>query len=82
MHRLARQFSAARLARSIGMDTAQYERAEERDRWTGDGRQTAALLRMLDITPLQLAEATGRRGVPESAFPTPTAPSRGGRGPR
>ncbi len=80
-HRLARQFSAAKLAGSIGMDTAQYARAEERNRWSGDGQQTAALLRMLDITPLQLAQATGQRG-PDPAVSTPPASTRGHGGSR
>ncbi|MFE6828427.1 XRE family transcriptional regulator [Streptomyces sp. NPDC057690] len=61
-HRLARQFTTAKLARSIGMDTAQYEQAEEQEIWLGDERQTAALLRLLNLTPLQLAKATERSG--------------------
>ncbi|MEV0736774.1 XRE family transcriptional regulator [Streptomyces sp. NPDC050549] len=48
---LVRQFSTDRLARSIGMDTAQYERVEDTNSWSGDGRQTSALLRVLDLTP-------------------------------
>ncbi|MFJ9346568.1 XRE family transcriptional regulator [Streptomyces sp. NPDC101237] len=64
-HRLARQFTTAKLAGSIAMDTAQYERAEARNEWTGDAQQTAALLRLLNLTPLQLTRATERSGAPE-----------------
>ncbi|MFJ8108311.1 helix-turn-helix domain-containing protein [Streptomyces sp. NPDC096132] len=59
-HRLARQFSTAKLARRIGMNAAEYVAAEERNRWTGNGRQTVALLRTLNLTPLQLTKATGQ----------------------
>ncbi|WP_328685976.1 helix-turn-helix transcriptional regulator [Streptomyces sp. NBC_01261] len=68
-HRLVRQFSTDRLARSIGMDTARYERAEETNSWSGDGQQTSALLRVLDLTPLRLAQATGRPVAPQPAVP-------------
>ncbi|MFI6017655.1 XRE family transcriptional regulator [Streptomyces sp. NPDC051287] len=64
-HRLARQFTTAKLAGSISMDVAQYERAEERNVWTGDAQQTAALLRLLNLTPLQLTKATEQSGSPE-----------------
>ncbi|MFJ3894865.1 MULTISPECIES: helix-turn-helix domain-containing protein [unclassified Streptomyces] len=70
-HRLVRQFSTDRLARTIGMDPAQYERAEETNKWSGDGRQTSALLRVLDLTPLRLAQATGQPVVPQPAVPRP-----------
>ncbi len=63
-HRLVRQFSTDRLARSIGMDPAQYERAEETNSWSGDGQQTSALLRVLDLTLLQLTQATGQPVAP------------------
>ncbi|MEU9380713.1 helix-turn-helix transcriptional regulator [Streptomyces sp. NPDC048279] len=70
--RLIRQFTTAKLAELIGMEPAQYERAEERNAWTGDAEQTAALLRVLNLTPLQLRAAAqpGTPRLPE------TAPSR------
>ncbi|MER7922888.1 helix-turn-helix transcriptional regulator [Streptomyces sp. NPDC096057] len=79
-HRLVRQFSRDRLARSIGMDTAQYERDEETNSWSGDGRQTTALLRVLDLTPLRLAQATGQPVAPRPGIPRQSRPtwSRGG----
>ncbi|MER5697959.1 helix-turn-helix domain-containing protein [Streptomyces mirabilis] len=61
-HRLARQFTTAKLADSVAMDVVQYEQAEERNTWTGDGYQTAALLRLFNLTPFQLAKATERPG--------------------
>ncbi|MEU5274986.1 helix-turn-helix transcriptional regulator [Streptomyces asoensis] len=70
-HRLARQFTTAKLADSIGMDTAQYEQAEERRAWSGDERQTAALLRLLNLTPLQLAKAVERSAPSRPEFATP-----------
>ncbi|MEW2304962.1 helix-turn-helix transcriptional regulator [Streptomyces sp. NPDC006655] len=66
-HRLARRLTAAKVAHSVGMETAAYERAEETHSWTGDGRQTAALLRVLDLTLHQLARATGQPGAPGAA---------------
>ncbi|MCX5372154.1 MULTISPECIES: helix-turn-helix transcriptional regulator [unclassified Streptomyces] len=74
-HRLARQFSTDKLARSIGMDTVRYEQAEEREVWPGDERQTAALLRLLNLTPLQLARATERSGPHRPALPAPAKPT-------
>ncbi|MCX4817785.1 helix-turn-helix transcriptional regulator [Streptomyces sp. NBC_01239] len=74
-HRLVRQFSTERLARSIGMDTAQYERAEETDSWSGDGQQTSALLRVLDLTLLQLTQATGQPVAPQPAIPRQSRPT-------
>ncbi|MGW0876573.1 helix-turn-helix domain-containing protein [Streptomyces sp. NPDC002740] len=68
-HRLARQFTTDKLARSIGMDTVRYEQAEQRDVWPGNGQQTVALLRLLNLTPFQLSEAT------EQAFPSWSEPS-------
>ncbi|WP_063777035.1 helix-turn-helix domain-containing protein [Streptomyces humi] len=72
-HRLARRFSTAKLAHAIGMDTAEYERAELRNTWTGDGRQTVALLRTLHLTLPELARATEGPGTPGTDLPTPLA---------
>ncbi|MDF6060488.1 helix-turn-helix transcriptional regulator [Streptomyces sp. JH010] len=66
-YRLARQFTTAKLARSVGMDTVRYERAEEQGVWPGDERQTAALLRLLNLTPLQLSKVTVQVGPSWSA---------------
>ncbi|WP_234436882.1 XRE family transcriptional regulator [Streptomyces maremycinicus] len=74
-HRLARQFTTDRLARSIGMDPAQYEQAEQRDLWAGDERQTAALLRLLNLTPLQLARVVERPGPSRPELSTPPKPT-------
>ncbi|MEW1776691.1 XRE family transcriptional regulator [Streptomyces sp. NPDC086777] len=74
-HRLARQFSTARLAHSIGMDAVRYEQAEERNLWTGDGQQTASLLRLLNLTPLQLAKIIELPGRPWSDTWTPPEPT-------
>ncbi|MEV7614289.1 helix-turn-helix transcriptional regulator [Streptomyces sp. NPDC089799] len=49
-HRLARQFTADRLAQRIGMDPYDYARAEAEHRWFGNDRQT-----------LMLADALGMR---------------------
>lgn len=73
-HRLARQFTTAKLADSIGMDAAQYEQAEERRAWSGDERQTAALLRLLNLTPLQLAKAVERSAPPRPDVAAPPKP--------
>lgn len=70
-HRLARRFSTAKLAHAIGMDTAEYERAERRNTWTGDGRQTVALLRALNLTLPELAQVTEQPGTPGADLPTP-----------
>ncbi|MFJ9346506.1 helix-turn-helix domain-containing protein [Streptomyces sp. NPDC101237] len=74
-HRLERQFTTARLAHSIGMDTAQYEQAEERSLWTGDAQQTAALLRLLNVSPLQLAQMIYQPGRSWSDASAPPEPS-------
>jgi hypothetical protein len=53
-HRLARQFSVTRLTRAIGMDSAEYMKAEERNRWPGNFLQTLSLLHALNISMRQL----------------------------
>ncbi|MBM7443168.1 helix-turn-helix transcriptional regulator [Streptomyces sp. HB132] len=77
-HRLARQFTTAKLARSVGMDTVLYERAEEQGVWPGDERQTAALLRLLNLTPLQLYKVTVQAGPswPTATMPPKSTPNR------
>lgn len=77
-HRLARQFTTAKLARSIGMDTVRYERAEQQGVWPGDERQTAALLRLLNLTPLQLSKVTAQADPswPAASIPAKSKPSR------
>ncbi|MET8942588.1 helix-turn-helix transcriptional regulator [Streptomyces sp. NPDC004542] len=63
-HRLARQFSVNRLTRSIGMEPAEYMRAEEQNRWTGNFHQTLSLLHALNISFRQLEDAAGPCGLP------------------
>ncbi|MGW1109181.1 XRE family transcriptional regulator [Streptomyces sp. NPDC002540] len=61
--RLARQFSVVRLAQSIGMDVSEYVRAEERNRWMGNRRQTLLLLEVLNVSLHQLTDAAGQSPV-------------------
>nr|WSX54027.1 XRE family transcriptional regulator [Streptomyces sp. NBC_00974] len=61
--RLARQFSVVRLAESIGMDVPEYVRAEERNQWMGNRRQTLLLLDVLNVSLQQLADAAGQSQV-------------------
>ncbi|MFB7468586.1 XRE family transcriptional regulator [Streptomyces sp. NPDC056224] len=75
-HRLARRFSVTVLAQSIGMDASEYVRAEERNRWAGSRRQTLHLLRALNISLHQLADATSQ------SHALGAAPSLTGRKPR
>jgi hypothetical protein len=67
-HRLARQFSVTRLTRAIGMDSAEYMKAEERNRWPGNFLQTLSLLHALNISMRQL-EAEGLYDVMEITSP-------------
>jgi hypothetical protein len=64
-HRLARQFSVTRLARTIGMDSAEYMKAEEQNRWPGNFLQTLSLLSALNISMRQLEAASGLYDVVE-----------------
>jgi transcriptional regulator with XRE-family HTH domain len=64
-HRLARQFSVTRLARTIGMDSAEYMKAEEQNRWPGNFLQTLSLLHALNISMRQLEAASGLYDVVE-----------------
>ncbi|MFG2292087.1 helix-turn-helix domain-containing protein [Streptomyces sp. NPDC048603] len=48
-HRLARQFTAERLAQRIGMDPYAYARAEAEHRWSGTDRQTLLLADALGL---------------------------------
>ncbi|MFD7975038.1 helix-turn-helix domain-containing protein [Streptomyces sp. NPDC059071] len=61
-HRLARRFSAERLARRIGMDVRDYARAESDHRWNGTDRQTLLLADALGLEPGELLRVIGRAG--------------------
>ncbi|MGW3402266.1 helix-turn-helix transcriptional regulator [Streptomyces zhihengii] len=59
-HRIARGWTAADLARRVGLDARAYTRMEESRRWRGSERQTAALAEALELSPRDLLAATGR----------------------
>ncbi|MEU0403061.1 transcriptional regulator [Streptomyces sp. NPDC006197] len=61
-HRLARQFSAERLALRIGMDVHDYARAESDHRWSGTDRQALLLADALGLEPSELLRAIGQAG--------------------
>lgn len=61
-HRLARQFSAERLALRIGMDVHDYARAENEHRWNGTDRQTLMLADALDLEHGELLRVIGGAG--------------------
>ncbi|MFF8606569.1 transcriptional regulator [Streptomyces sp. NPDC015346] len=61
-HRLARQFTAERLAQRIGMDVRDYVRAEKEHRWSGTDRQTLLLADALGLEPEDLRAVIGRAG--------------------
>ncbi|MEU6879658.1 transcriptional regulator [Streptomyces sp. NPDC046712] len=61
-HRLARQFSAERLALRIGMDVHEYARAENEHRWNGTDRQTLVLADALGLEPGELLRVIGGAG--------------------
>nr|WP_242338985.1 XRE family transcriptional regulator [Streptomyces formicae] len=59
-HRIARAVGQEELARRVGMDVSAYRTMEDRDRWRGNARQTAALAEALALSPRELLTATGR----------------------
>ncbi|MFD7324119.1 transcriptional regulator [Streptomyces sp. NPDC059875] len=61
-HRLARRFSAERLAQRIGMDVHAYARAENDHHWSGTDRQTLFLADALGLEPGELRRVIGRAG--------------------
>ncbi|MFJ7069655.1 helix-turn-helix domain-containing protein [Streptomyces sp. NPDC101115] len=61
-HRLARQFTADRLAERIGMDAPAYARAEQDHHWTGTSRQTLLLAEALGLEPDRLLRVIRRAG--------------------
>lgn len=62
-HRLARQFTAERLARRIGMDPPTYTRAERDHRWQGTDRQTLMLAEALGLEPARLLSLITQAGA-------------------
>ncbi|MFI8965809.1 helix-turn-helix domain-containing protein [Streptomyces sp. NPDC053493] len=61
-HRLARGFTAERLAPRVGMDVRDYVRAENDHRWNGTDRQTLVLADALGLEPEELLRVIGRAG--------------------
>ncbi|MEU9861214.1 helix-turn-helix transcriptional regulator [Streptomyces sp. NPDC047971] len=61
-HRLARKFTARRLAERIGMDADAYARAERDHRWGGTDRQTLGLADALGLEPDELLRVIRRAG--------------------
>ncbi|MFE5297665.1 helix-turn-helix domain-containing protein [Streptomyces sp. NPDC056632] len=61
-HRLARRFTAERLARRIGLDVHAYVRAENEHRWHGTDRQTLVLADALGLPPDELLRVIGWAG--------------------
>lgn len=61
-HRLARHFTAERLAERIGMDLQAYARAENDHHWNGTDRQTLFLADALGLEPAELLGVIGRAG--------------------
>ncbi|MFC8919626.1 transcriptional regulator [Streptomyces sp. NPDC047821] len=59
-HRLARQLGVERLAHRIGMDPAEYRKAEAAQYWDGDLRQTRALVEALGLSLRKLVGIMGR----------------------
>ncbi|MFG2139696.1 transcriptional regulator [Streptomyces sp. NPDC048650] len=59
-HRMARQLSADRLAQLIGMDPDTYRLAESAQHWTGDYRQTKALVDALGLSLRKLIGVMGQ----------------------
>ncbi|MFG2500529.1 helix-turn-helix domain-containing protein [Streptomyces sp. NPDC048441] len=58
-YRLVRGYAAADVARSIGMDAAEYETAERTGVWTGDARQSGALVSVLGLSVRDRMTVTG-----------------------
>ncbi|UQX03702.1 helix-turn-helix transcriptional regulator [Streptomyces sp. RerS4] len=61
-HRLARQFTAERLARRIGMPVEAYARAETDHHWTGTDHQTLLLADALGLAPAEVPAVAGLAG--------------------
>ncbi|MEU8781918.1 transcriptional regulator [Streptomyces sp. NPDC048637] len=59
-HRMARQLSVERLSQLIGMDPALYWAAESAQQWSGDYRQTKALVEALGLSLRKLIGVMGR----------------------
>ncbi|MFF8312184.1 transcriptional regulator [Streptomyces lydicus] len=59
-HRMARQLSVERLSQLIGMDPAGYRAAESARQWSGDYRQTKALVEALGLSLRKLIGVMGR----------------------
>ncbi|WP_437047400.1 helix-turn-helix domain-containing protein [Streptomyces sp. enrichment culture] len=61
-HRVARGLAPEEVARTVGHELHAYLRMEETGRWRGSERQSAALARLLSLSPADLVVVTGREG--------------------
>ncbi|MEU9352603.1 helix-turn-helix transcriptional regulator [Streptomyces griseoloalbus] len=59
-HRVARGLAPEDVARSVGHELHAYLRMEETGRWRGTERQSAALARLLSLSPADVVTVTGR----------------------
>ncbi|WP_431995781.1 helix-turn-helix domain-containing protein [Streptomyces griseoflavus] len=59
-HRVARGLAPEDVARTVGHELHAYLRMEQTGRWRGTERQSAALARMLALSPAGLVAVTGR----------------------
>lgn len=59
-HRVARGLAPEDVARAVGHELHAYLRMEETGRWRGTGRQSAALARLLALSPADTVTVTGR----------------------
>ncbi|WP_299532105.1 XRE family transcriptional regulator [uncultured Streptomyces sp.] len=61
-HRIAQGVAAEDVARETGLSLHAYVRMEEADQWTGDGRQSEKLGRVLRLPPRDFVAVTGLEG--------------------
>ncbi|MFD8520818.1 helix-turn-helix domain-containing protein [Streptomyces capillispiralis] len=59
-HRVARGLAPEDVARTVGHELQAYLRMEETGRWRGTERQSAALARLLALSPADVVTVTGR----------------------
>ncbi|GAA3171291.1 helix-turn-helix transcriptional regulator [Streptomyces virens] len=59
-HRVARGLAPEDVARAVGQEIHAYLRMEETGRWRGTERQSAALTRLLSLSPADVVTVTGR----------------------
>ncbi|WP_269853137.1 helix-turn-helix domain-containing protein [Streptomyces sp. RPT161] len=59
-YRWSRGLALEDVAFAVGLRPKEYARLEDRNRWTGDARRTAALAEVLGLSQAQLVAVTGR----------------------